>query len=367
MAPVVQRAKEFGVDCRVCVTAQHRGLLDAVLETFSLRADYDLDIMRRSQSLTDIATSVLGGIEPVLAEASPELVLVHGDTSTTLYAALAAYYRHIPVGHVEAGLRSGDKYSPWPEEMNRELTDRIADLLFAPTPGARRALEREACEGRIIVTGNTVIDAVQQVAGLRRSLSTPQLREAAQAPFLVVVETHRRENLGERHRAIFRAIRRLVELREDVVVAFSVHPNPAVQEPAREILGGHPRIRLLEPLDYPDFVQLIASAKLVMTDSGGLQEECPALGVPLLLLRDTTERPEAIEAGVVEMVGYAEEDVLRAALALHDDKERWEAMARARNPFGDGRAAERTWQAILHWFGDRDDPPVEFGETAPMG
>ncbi len=360
MAPVVQRAKEFGVDCRICVTAQHRGLLDGVLDTFSLRADHDLDIMRSSQSLTGIATAVLSGLEPVLADERPELVLVHGDTSTTLYAALAAYYQHIPVGHVEAGLRSGDKYSPWPEEMNRELTDRIADLLFAPTEGARQALVREGCTGRIFVTGNTVIDAVQEVAGTQRSLPSPALEEIAGAPYLVVVETHRRENLGERHRAMFRAIRRLVELREDIVVAFSVHPNPAVREPAREILGGHPRIHLLEPLDYPPFTQLISRAKLVLTDSGGLQEECPALGVPLLLLRDTTERPEAIEAGVVEMVGYEEEDVLRAALSLHDDKARWESMAKARNPFGDGRAAERIWQATLHWFGDLAAPPEEF-------
>ena len=360
MAPVVQRAKDFGVDCRVCVTAQHRGLLDGVLDTFSLRADYDLDIMRTSQSLTDIATSVLSGLEPVLDEARPELVLVHGDTSTTLYAALAAYYRHIPVGHVEAGLRSGDMYSPWPEEMNRELTDRIADLLFPPTPRARRALEREACTGHIFVTGNTVIDAVQQVAGAPGRLPTAQLEEIAQAPYLIVVETHRRENLGERHRAMFRAIRALAEMREDVVVAFSVHPNPAVQEPAREILGGHPRIHLLSPLDYPPFMQLIARAKLVMTDSGGLQEECPALGVPLLLLRDTTERPEAIEAGVVEMVGYNEDTVLAAALSLHDDTQRWESMAKARNPFGDGHASERIWQSTLHWFGDLTDSPQEF-------
>lgn len=360
MAPVVTTARRFGITCDVAVTAQHRGLLDRVLTEFGIAAQYDLDIMRRSQSLTEIATGVLQGMESVLAEAKPELVLVHGDTSTTLYGALAAYYRQIPIGHVEAGLRSNDKYSPWPEEGNRMLTDRISDLLFAPTPGARAALSAEGLTRGVFVTGNTVIDAVQDVARRPHSFSLPELQELAEKEFLVVVETHRRENLGERHRAIFRAIRQFAEMRGDVHVAFSVHPNPAVQEPAREILAGHPRITLLEPLDYPDFVHLIGKSKLVITDSGGLQEECPALGVPLLLVRDTSERPEAIEAGVVRMVGYAEEDVLSAALTVHDDQTAWTAMAQARNPFGDGHAAERIWRSVQWWFGDVQTPPDEF-------
>ena len=359
MAPVVISAQRHGVACQVAVTAQHRELLDQVLRDFSVTADYDLDIMQESQSLTSIATGVLTGMEQVLKQAKPELVLVHGDTSTTLFAALAAYYQQIPVGHVEAGLRSGQKYSPWPEEMNRQLADRLSDLLFAPTQVARASLRRESCPGDIFVTGNTVIDAVQIMSGQQRAWSRPELRELADAPFLVVVEAHRRENIGERHRAIFRAIRRFADQR-DVQVAFSVHPNPAVQEPVQEILAGHPRIHLLEPLDYPEFMQLVSKAKLVMTDSGGLQEECPALGVPLLLLRDTSERPEAIAAGVVRMVGYDEEYVLAASLELFDDFEAWQAMARARNPFGDGRASDRIWQAVLHWFGDRAEPPAEF-------
>ncbi len=359
MAPVVMSANRYGVSCEVAVTAQHRELLDKVLHDFQLKADYDLNIMQESQSLTSIATNVLRGMEGVLAQARPELVLVHGDTSTTLYAALAAYYRQIPVGHVEAGLRSGDKYSPWPEEMNRQLADRISDLLFAPTEVSRAALLREACPGQIFVTGNTVIDAVHLMTGQERPWSRPELAELAAAPFLVVVEAHRRENIGERHRAIFRAIRRLADLR-DVEIAFSVHPNPAVQEPAAEILADHPRIHLLSPLDYPEFMQLVAKAKLVLTDSGGLQEECPALGVPLLLLRDTSERPEAIAAGVVRMVGYDEESVLNAALELFDDRRAWGAMAQARNPFGDGKAADRIWQAVLHWFGDTGEAPTPF-------
>jgi len=359
MAPVVLQAQNHGVSCAVAVTAQHRALLDKVLRDFGIDAAYDLDIMQESQSLTTIATEVLRGMDSVLEAADPELVLVHGDTSTTLYAAIAAYYRHLPVGHVEAGLRSGQKYSPWPEEINRQLADRIADLCFAPTAVARDALLREACPGRIHVTGNTVIDAVQFMTGAERPWSSPELEQLARAPFLVVVEAHRRENLGERHRAIFRALRAFADRRE-VEVAFSVHPNPAVQVPARDILGGHPRIHLLEPMDYPEFMQLVAHAKLVLTDSGGLQEECPALGVPLLLLRDTTERPEAVEAGVVRMVGWREDEVLAAALELHDDSRAWTAMARATNPFGDGRASERIWQAVLHWFGDRPEPPAEF-------
>ncbi len=359
MAPVVMAAARHGVECQVAVTAQHRELLDKVLRDFDLRADYDLDIMQESQSLTSIATGVLQGMQDVLDRAKPELVLVHGDTSTTLYAAIAAYYRQISVGHVEAGLRSGDKYSPWPEEMNRQLADRLSDLLFAPTPVARAALERESCPGEIFVTGNTVIDAVRLMTGRERRWTRPELGEMARAPFLVVVEAHRRENIGERHRAIFRAIRRFADLR-DVQVAFSVHPNPAVQEPVREILSDHPRIHLLEPLDYPEFMQLVSRAKLVLTDSGGLQEECPALGVPLLLLRDTSERPEAIAAGVVRMVGYDEEDVLQAALELYDDPQAWGAMAQARNPFGDGKASDRIWQAVLHWFGDVNEAPAPF-------
>jgi len=359
MAPVVLSAGRYDVACQVAVTAQHRELLDKVLRDFRITADYDLNIMQESQSLTSIATGVLRGMDEVLREAEPELVLVHGDTSTTLYAALAAYYRQIPVGHVEAGLRSGDKYSPWPEEMNRQLADRLSDLLFAPTEVSRAALMREACPGTVFVTGNTVIDAVRIMTGGERPWSRPELGALAAAPFLVVVEAHRRENIGARHRAIFRAIRRLADLRE-VQVAFSVHPNPAVQEPVREILAGHPRIHLLQPLDYPEFMQLVAKSRLVLTDSGGLQEECPALGVPLLLLRDTSERPEAIAAGVVRMVGYDEDAVLAAALELYDDREAWAAMAQARNPFGDGQASDRIWQAALHWFGDRSEPPAPF-------
>lgn len=360
MAPVVIAARHFGVDCAVAVTAQHRGLLDSVLQEFSISAQYDLDIMRRSQTLTEISTSVLQGMEGVLEAAQPELVLVHGDTSTTLFGALAAFYRKIPIGHVEAGLRSGDRYSPWPEEANRMLTDRISNLLFAPTPGARSALAREGLTEGVFVTGNTVIDAVQEVAGRAHRFTRPELAALAEAPFLVVVEAHRRENLGERHRAIFRAIRRFADLRDDVTIAFSVHPNPAVKEPAMEILGGHARVHLLEPIDYWDFIHLIAHAKLVLTDSGGLQEECPALGVPLLLLRDTSERPEAIEAGVVRMVGYEEEDVLDAALTVHDDAAVWSSMAKARNPFGDGQASRRIWESVLWWFGDAKEPPDEF-------
>ncbi len=354
MAPVVKALADApGVDSRVCVTAQHRDMLDQVLALFDIRPDIDLDIMKASQGLTHITSAVLRGMERALEEIQPDRVLVHGDTTTTFAASLAAFYKKIPVGHVEAGLRTGDIYAPWPEEMNRKLTDAIADKLFAPTETARRHLLAEGvADERITVTGNTVIDALLDVVGrLKRDKS---LKNAAAARFdfldpgrrLILVTGHRRESFGQGFEDICEALGALAD-RGDVDIVYPVHLNPNVREPVERILGAHDRIHLIEPLDYLPFVHLMDRADLIVTDSGGVQEEAPSLGKPVLVMRAVTERPEAVEAGTVKLVGTDKDAIVAESARLLDDAEAHAAMSRAHNPYGDGRAAERIVEEIL--------------------
>ena len=346
MAPVV-RALEArdGIVSHVCVTAQHRQMLDGVLEAFSLTPDYDLDIMRPAQSLTDVSCAALRALEGVLGEEKPDLVLVHGDTTTALAAALAAYYQRISVGHVEAGLRTGDRYSPFPEEMNRRLVDALSELCFAPTEASRDNLLREgAPPGRIFVTGNTVIDALSTTVS--QDYRHPELERLRDGERLILLTAHRRENWGEPLRRIFRAVRRVVEDAPEVRVIYPVHLNPQVRRAAEEVLTGCERIRLIEPLDVLDFHNFLARAFLVLTDSGGVQEEAPSLGKPVLVLRETTERPEGVQAGTLRLVGTEEENVYRETMRLLRDREEYRRMKCAVNPYGDGHAAERIADVI---------------------
>ena len=360
MAPVV-RALEArdGICSRVCVTAQHRQMLDRVLEVFHITPDYDLDIMRPGQSLSDVSCAALRGIESVLQKEMPELVLVHGDTSTAFAAALAAFYQRISVGHVEAGLRSRDKYSPWPEEMNRQLVDRLADLYFAPTGTSRDNLLAEGVDGeKIFVTGNTVIDAL--FSTVSPDYRHPELARMGDGERLILLTAHRRENWGEPLRRIFRAARRAAEEIPNVRMICPVHPNPAVRRAAEEELGGCGRVRLIEPLDVLDFHNFIARADLILTDSGGIQEEAPALGKPVLVLRDTTERPEGVLAGTLKLVGTDEENILCETRRLLTDREEYLRMSRAVNPYGDGHAAERIADAVCSVFSLPKGGPLPF-------
>lgn len=353
MAPVVLAlAAAAGIESRVCVTGQHRAMLDQVLALFDIAPDYDLAVMQANQGLTDITTAVLKGLDPVLADLRPDRVLVHGDTTTSFAASLAAFYRRIPVGHVEAGLRTGNIYAPWPEEMNRRLADAIADLHFAPTECARANLLAEgAAADRVMVTGNTVIDALLRVVdrirhdaplrqGLDRRFDNLASGCRPDQPKLILVTGHRRENFGDGFERICRALARLAE-RADVEILYPVHLNPNVQGPVMRILGQRPRVHLIDPVDYLAFVYLMDRAYLIITDSGGIQEEAPSLGKPVLVMRETTERPEAVEAGTVRLVGTDEDLIVREAERLLDDGEAYAAMARAHNPYGDGLAAER--------------------------
>lgn len=352
MAPVVL-ALRAAADCEsvVCVTGQHRAMLDQVLELFGIAPDFDLAVMQANQDLTHVTTAVLAGMGRVLEATRPDRVLVHGDTTTTFAAALAAFYRRIPVGHVEAGLRTFDIYAPWPEEMNRRLADAICDLHFAPTAGARANLLREgAAAERVLVTGNTVIDALLHVAGGLRA--DPSAQDAMRRRFdflgaaleqgrrLVLVTGHRRENFGPGFERICRALARLAT-RDDVTICYPVHLNPNVRAPVGRILGDRPRVHLIEPVDYRAFVWLMDRAHLIITDSGGIQEEAPSLGKPVLVMRETTERPEAVAAGTVRLVGTDEDRIVAEAERLLDDAGAYAAMARAHNPYGDGQAAGR--------------------------
>jgi UDP-N-acetylglucosamine 2-epimerase (non-hydrolysing) len=351
MAPVVARlsAQPDRFDVRVCVTAQHREMLDAVLALFRILPDHDLDLMKPGQDLFDVTAGVLSGMKPVLDAERPGIVLVHGDTTTTMAAALAAYYRRIPVGHVEAGLRTGDKYAPFPEEINRKVAGAVADLHFAPTEAARANLLREGVPAAAIeVTGNTVVDALLDVAGRIDADGALRARLDAQFPFLdparrlVLVTGHRRENFGEGFENICRALAELAAKYDDVQVLYPVHLNPNVQEPVNRILGsGAGNVHLVPPADYLPFVRLMMRAHLIVTDSGGVQEEAPSLGKPVLVMREVTERPEAVAAGTVRLVGTDREAIVREASRLLDDPAAYEAMSRAHNPYGDGRAAER--------------------------
>lgn len=360
MAPVVAAlsAGDAGVESRVCVTAQHREMLDQVLDVFGIEPDYDLDVMTDDQSPGDVTATILGNVGAVLADFAPDLVLVHGDTTTTMTAALAAFYRKLPVGHVEAGLRTHDRYFPFPEEMNRVLTDALCTYHFAPTQLSKKNLLREGVSPEsITVTGNTVIDALRDVAG-RAGLPETALPEGGR---LLLVTAHRRENFGEPLENICGAIRDVADRFPDVTVVCPVHLNPNVQSTARSILGGHDRIVLTGPLPYLEFVRLLKVSHIVVTDSGGLQEEAPSLGKPVLVLRRETERPEAVEAGTVRVVGTDRGRIVRECARLLSDDDAYREMAEAVNPYGDGRASERIVGTILALFGrDGAVKPPEF-------
>lgn len=354
MCPLV---KEIEADDRcesiVCVTAQHRQMLDQVLAVFDVQPDYDLDIMRSSQTLSSITQKILEEIEPVLKEARPDIVLVHGDTTTSFAAALAAFYQQIPVGHVEAGLRTYDRYSPFPEEMNRLLTGRLATLHFAPTVRNRDNLARENVTEHVFVTGNTVLDAFKTTVCPDYEFRDPELRALDLSQKRTILMTaHRRENLGRPLEQILRAVRRIADAFPDVQIVYPVHLNPAVSEPAHAILGGHDRIHLLRPLDVTDLHNLMAKCFLVLTDSGGLQEEGPSFKKPVLCLRTETERPEAVEAGCVKVVGVNEDDIVRETTALLTDPAVYESFRQNPNPYGDGQASRRIIDAILQWHGN---------------
>lgn len=353
MAPLVlelqKRSEEF--EAIVTVTAQHREMLDQVLDIFAITPDYDLDIMQDKQTLAQITNRALNGLDQVMKETKPDIVLVHGDTSTTFVASLAAFYNQIAVGHVEAGLRTWNKYSPYPEEMNRQLTGVIADLHFAPTDKSKVNLLEENKPGeRIFVTGNTAIDALKTT--VKETYEHPLLNELGERK-LVLMTAHRRENLGENMRQMFRAIKRLVEAHDDIEIIYPVHLNPVVQQTADEILGNDDRIKLIDPLSVIDFHNFIAKSHIILTDSGGIQEEAPSLGVPVLVLRDTTERPEGIEAGTLKLIGTDEDTIFDAAHELLTNQAAHEVMAKASNPYGDGEASRRIADAITNYFNDK--------------
>lgn len=346
------------------VTAQHREMLDQVLNLFSIKPDYDLDIMAAGQTLFDITTRAMNGLHKVLSQEKPDIVLVHGDTTTTFAGALAAYYHQTAVGHVEAGLRTQNKYSPFPEEMNRHLTGVIADLHFAPTVTSEQNLLREnVAKDKIFVTGNTVIDALHHAVRHDFSFENEQLKGIDfQGHRIVTVTTHRRENLGEPMRHVYKAIKALLDDFTDIEVIFPVHRNPGVRAIVNEELGGIDRVHLIEPLDYEPFANLMHRSSIILTDSGGVQEEAPALGKPVLVLRDTTERPEAVAAGTVKLVGTDLETVYQEAKRLLADEAAYRKMAESCNPYGDGEAARRIVEALLYHYDYSRQAPDCFGE-----
>lgn len=346
MCPVIiELKKRKNVDLYVCITGQHREMLRSVLDIFGVRADCDLDIMKEGQSLTDITKAVLNGISEVLEREKPDVVLVHGDTTTAFAASLACFYKKIPVGHVEAGLRTYDVYSPYPEEFNRRAIDITARYLFAPTRLSAENLLREgADENSIFVTGNTAIDALRLT--VKEEYSSP-ITEAAAGKRIILLTAHRRESHGEALRGIFRAVRRIADEFDDVMIVYPVHPNPVVRAAAEEILSGHERIMLTEPLDVIAFHNLMAKSFFIMTDSGGIQEEAPSLGKPVLVLRDVTERPEGVEAGTLRIVGTDEEKVYLACKNLLCNDAEYAEMSSAENPYGDGKASRRIADALL--------------------
>ena len=364
MAPIVLELQKHPdtIEPVVAVTAQHREMLDQVLSLFHIKPDHDLNIMAAGQTLFDITTRAMMGLDKVLTEEKPDIVLVHGDTTTTFAGALAAYYHQTAVGHVEAGLRTHNKYSPFPEEMNRRLTGCIADLNFAPTSTSEANLLAENVPPEsIFVTGNTVIDALHHTVRDDFAFKDASLQDVDFAnKRIILVTTHRRENLGEPMRHVYKALKQLTEEFDDVEVVFPVHKNPKVREVVNEELGGLDKVHLIDPLDYEPFANLMHRAYLILTDSGGVQEEAPALGKPVLVLRDTTERPEAVDAGTVKLIGTDRERVYEEAKTLLTDKEEYSRMAESVNPYGDGQAARRIIHAILYHYGLADGRPDVF-------
>ncbi|MFV8826322.1 non-hydrolyzing UDP-N-acetylglucosamine 2-epimerase [Alkalihalobacterium sp. APHAB7] len=360
MAPLVLELEKHHeqIESIVTVTGQHREMLDQVLEIFNVKPDYDLNIMQARQTLIGVTTKALEGLDEVIKKVQPDIVLVHGDTTTTFVASLAALYNQVAVGHVEAGLRTWNKYSPFPEEMNRQLTGVIADLHFSPTDkSATNLINENKDESSIFITGNTAIDALKTTVN---STYTHPVLEKLGEDRLILLTAHRRENLGEPMRNMFRAIKRLVEEHDDVQVVYPVHLNPVVREIADEVLGNDPRIHLIEPLGVLDFHNFASRAHFILTDSGGVQEEAPSLGVPVLVLRDTTERPEGIEAGTLKLAGTNEEQIYKLGKELMTDQAVYEQMSRASNPYGDGNASKRIVDAILYHFEKLEERPAPF-------
>ncbi|KIY22472.1 UDP-N-acetylglucosamine 2-epimerase [Mesobacillus subterraneus] len=360
MAPLVLELQKHPdqFESIVTVTAQHRQMLDQVLTIFHITPDHDLNIMKDRQTLIDVTTRGLEGLDKIMKDVKPDIVLVHGDTTTTFVASLAAYYNQIVVGHVEAGLRTWNKYSPFPEEMNRQLTGVIADLHFAPTAkSAANLLQENKREETIFVTGNTAIDALNTTV---KEAYQHEVLDKLGNDRLILMTAHRRENLGEPMRNMFRAIKRIVDEQKDVQVVYPVHLNPVVRELADEVLGNDTRIHLIEPLDVIDFHNFASRAYLILTDSGGVQEEAPSLGVPVLVLRDTTERPEGIEAGTLKLAGNEEQPIYQMATELLTNREAYEKMAKASNPYGDGRASERICEAIRFYFNQTEKRPKPY-------
>ncbi|MGI6092386.1 MAG: UDP-N-acetylglucosamine 2-epimerase (non-hydrolyzing) [Veillonellaceae bacterium] len=363
MAPVVLELAKHPEYIKpiVAVTAQHREMLDQVLNLFKISPDHDLDIMAQGQTLFDITCRAMQGLNRAMAEEKPDLVLVHGDTTTTFAGALAAFYHQITVGHVEAGLRTGNKYSPFPEEMNRKLTGSVTDLHFAPTQTARNNLLAERVNDEsVFVTGNTVIDALLATVDADYRFTDELLAKIDYGKRIILVTTHRRENLGEPMRHVYQALRQLVTEYEDVEIVFPVHRNPKVREVVNSELGGLDRVHLIDPLDYQPFANLLARSYLVLTDSGGIQEEAPSLGKPVLVLRDTTERPEAIDAGTVKLIGTDKDRVYSETKLLLDSPAEYHRMANAYNPYGDGQSSRRIVEVILWKYGFRSQKPDNF-------
>lgn len=352
MAPLVLELQKHSdsIETITVVTAQHRQMLDQVLETFSIEPHYDLDIMGKNQSLLDITGKILEKFDPVVKQELPDIILVHGDTTTTFAASLVAFYNQVRIGHVEAGLRTFDKYSPFPEEMNRQMTDNLADLYFAPTSESKENLLKENHpESAIVITGNTAIDALKLT--VQSDYHHEVLDQLDPDKKLVLVTMHRRENQGQPMRNVFAALREMVDLHQEIEVVYPVHLSPAVQEVAKDILAGHDRIHLIEPLDVLDFHNLASRSDFIMTDSGGVQEEAPSLGKPVLVLRDTTERPEGVRAGTLKLVDTNPARVKEAMTALLTDETLYRQMSQAPNPYGDGRVSERIVQSIQQYFG----------------
>jgi UDP-N-acetylglucosamine 2-epimerase len=349
MAPLIKELEtREEIDSIVCVTAQHREMLDQVLNTFSIKPDYDLNIMKKGQTLSEITARVLRGIEEVLEKEKPNIVLVHGDTTTTFASALAAFYQQISIGHVEAGLRTYNKYSPFPEEMNRQMVDCLTDMYFAPTNLSKENLVKEGISAeKIYITGNTVIDAMSKTVD---SNYKNEILDWVGNDRLILLTAHRRENLGENMYSIFNAVNKIVNEFDDVKVIYPMHLNSKVREIAQEVLGNNAKVKLIEPLEVFDFHNFQNKAYLILSDSGGVQEEAPSLGKPVIVLRDTTERPEGIEAGTLVLAGTEEENIYKITKNLLEDENKYKAMSKAVNPYGDGKASERIVDAIIEKF-----------------